>query len=219
VASEHVAVVVAVDKLGDGDKADIVSDCQAVVSGVHHPDHVRMGHRNPMGGFWADIGNKVASVTKVKAHLSKAAADLAGEGQHHQGNLVVDLLAKAALPQYNHVEIDSYLKILEPKFKALCGLSKRISELSGRINFKALTKLKDARPAGSQPARAPHRYRWCAGLGRFVCMDCGKCLRDKAVRCDRACPGTSKVLVEAHLSHVTLRTRVVGAGSPPLLML
>ena len=118
VASEHVAAVVAVDKLCTGDKAHIVSDCQAVVGGVHHPDHVRMGHRNPMGGFWADIGNKVASITKVKAHLSKASADLAGEGQHHQCNLIVDLLAKAALPQFNHVEIDCYLKTLEPKLKA-----------------------------------------------------------------------------------------------------
>ena len=68
-----------VGKLAEGDKADIVSDCQAVVSGVHHPDHVRLGYRNPMGGFWADIGEKVSRVTKVKAHLSRSAADLISE--------------------------------------------------------------------------------------------------------------------------------------------
>jgi hypothetical protein len=57
-----------VDKLQEGDQPDIVTDFQAVVTGVHHPDYIRLGHINPMGGFWADIGAKVSGVTKVKAH-------------------------------------------------------------------------------------------------------------------------------------------------------
>jgi hypothetical protein len=214
VASEHVAVVVTVDKLHDGDQADIITDCQAVVNGVHHPDHVRLGHRNPMGGFWADIGAKVSRVTKVKAHLSKAQAEAAGELQHHHGNSVVDLLAKAALPSYNHSDMNAFLRILEPKFKALVGLSKRLAEVSGRINFKTLDRIKGARPAGSRPARSVHRYRWCGGLGRCVCMYCGKCLRNQAILHDRACPGISKILAEAHLSHIMMRTRVVGSEAP-----
>ena len=44
-------------------------------------------------------------------------------------------------------------------------------------------------------------------------MDCGKCLRHRAVVRDRACPGTSKILVEAHLSHIMMRTRVSGSDS------
>ena len=211
VASEHVAVVLAVGKLIAGDTADIVSDCQAVVSGVHHPDHIRLGYRNPMGGFWADIGCKVGNITKVKAHLSKAAATLGGEGHHHHGNYVVDILAKAALPQYNHVDIECYLKGLGPKFLNLCLLSRRLSVLSGRINFKSLTRMKGARIAGGRPARTPHNYRWCGGLARFICMDCGKCLRNREGIRDRACPGSSKILDEAHLSHIMLRTRVLGS--------
>jgi ribonuclease HI len=214
VASEHVAVVVTVDKLAEGNQADIITDCQAVVNGVHHPDHVRLGHRNPMGGFWADIGAKVSSVTKVKAHLSKAQAEAAGESQHHHGNMVVDLLAKAALPCYNHCDISAFLRALEPKFKALCSLSHRLADVSGRINFKSLDRFKGARPAGSRPARTGHRYRWCGGLGRFVCMDCGKCLRNQPIVHDRACPGISKILAEAHLSHIMMRTRVVGSEAP-----
>ena len=38
--------------------------------------------------------------------------------------------------------------------------------------------------------------------------------RDLAVQRDRSCPGVSKVLAEAHLSHVMFRTRVVGSETP-----
>ena len=74
-----------------------------------------------------------------------------------------------------------------------------------------MTRLKGASPAGSRPSRLPHQYRWCSGLGRFICMDCGKCLRNSLVQRDKACPGTSKILVEAHLSHIMMRTRVLGS--------
>ena len=164
-----------------------------------------------MGGFWADIGCKVGNITKVKAHLSKAAAISVGEGHHHHGNYVVDMLAKDALPQYNRVDIECYLQGLGPKFLDMCLLSRRLSELSGRINIKSMTRIKGARTAGSRPSRTPHQYRWCGGLARFICMDCGKCLRDREVHRDKACPGISKILAEAHLSHIMMRTRVLGS--------
>ena len=56
------------------------------------------------------IGENIARIFKVKAHLTLKEAAECNEAEFHAGNDLADHCANLALSTYNEIELDSYLK-------------------------------------------------------------------------------------------------------------
>jgi hypothetical protein len=77
----------------------VVSDCQGVMDCFDMGATLADDPKRPLAGIWRAIAayrDKVASIVKIKSHLTQQTAEAMNMGLHWRGNMEVDLLAKAA---------------------------------------------------------------------------------------------------------------------------
>ena len=79
VVSEHVALHFTATRQTKPHKATVMCDCAGVANGHLHELSEQLNHKNAMGGFWADVGDSVKCIHKVKARTTKEESEALGK--------------------------------------------------------------------------------------------------------------------------------------------
>lgn len=212
VVSEHVALHFTATRQTKPHKATVMCDCAGVANGHLHELSEQLNHKNAMGGFWADVGDSVKCIHKVKARTTKEESEALGQGHLYKGNNWVDLLAKEAVGRYSESEITGYLKTMDPKKKTLEAFTKRLTDTADSINVHQMGRCSHTPMPGSKIRRRPHSFRWNQELGRYICAECGTWTRSgtRQRAALRTCPGKSRFIDGLHHSHRAWQARLQG---------
>ena len=174
-------------------------------------------HSSPHAGIWRGINrSRISDITKVKAHLTKAAAEAAGYGDHWQGNHLVDLLAKEAARGYSATE--AQVKEYETSVKVEAALLRTTAKLlvAWPVQTPEIKNLTRApRPPRSKILRGKrHHFVWLQHLGVWRCSDCGISKRRPKCSMDRApCAGKRWLANGFHATHKLAVAEIVGQPS------
>ncbi len=160
----------------------------------------RLAHHNKMGGYWAEIGDKIEDATKVKAHLSKDQSAAAGQAHLHKGNEIVDLLAKEAAPRYHQGDIDGYIKQIENSAKMIAKIAMRLGALIEGVGITLIPRNPNLPTVEKYRNGRSHCFQWCHSQTKWVCCDCGAWAHRRNLKqaTKRTCPGPSRRIDHIH---------------------
>ena len=203
--AEHFVIRMVTNLGADGCAVCVVSDCASAVRSFTVGQQAADHHSSPHAGIWRGIDRKrLAEVVKVKAHLTKAAAEATGHGEHWHGNQLVDLLAKEAARGYSTTE--AQVKEYERSVKLEAALLRTAAKLLVAWPVQA-PDLKHLTRAAKQPRKKVlggkrHNFVWLQHLRVWRCSECGITKRRPKCSFDRApCVGRKWIENNFHASH------------------
>ena len=159
------------------------------------------------------IGDNIAKVFKVKAHLTKQEATERNEQDFHAGNELADYCANQALPTYNEEEFNEYFKNNGKTRKIMEAIEALVRADNGSPSLNGIEKthVRRNRPKASKNF---HTYIWCSNLRKWVCSSCGAVsLGARAPLQGKAgCRLSANLLAVAHITHKLVRANLEDSG-------
>jgi hypothetical protein len=225
VMAEHWAISLLAGTLAEGQQVVLMTDCQALVTGIEAGSAQVFSHRTKFGGFWEVAQQVVAQCYKVPAHLTEAQAVNRGIPRAHwAGNYEADILAGQALAPVDEVQLEAYLQSRKTRGQVIRQVADKIGARDAKDHPAARLRAirpgyatKKAHGLGRVPKVRPHQWELHRGQG-LLCTACHMVARkaDKQLR-RKACPGRPVLASAIHASHTLAVTEVAkGPGEAPL---
>jgi hypothetical protein len=188
----------------------VVTDCQGVKDCFDMGPALADDPKRPLAGIWREIAahrDKVASIVKIKSHLTQKAAEAMNMAIHWRGNMEVDLLAKEAASRGLPPLVDrlDFLKAHGQAIKVCKGIARMLEAWPlPAPRFGDLPRARNTTTA-KQPGFAPHRFSWEPDVAAWICSECRRWKRHRCSFIDKfpCCPLPAGMLeaTKIHPSH------------------
>jgi hypothetical protein len=133
---------------------------ELVVSGFGSTDTKRTNYRNKFAGFWYTAHKVMSQVHNVKSHMTRAQAIALDQVVWLNDNSLADLHANLALPLYQELELDYFLKAHKQQKQQLRAVCSKLAAVEQCHPMAALRKLHPRTKQAAARAKQKRGHVW-----------------------------------------------------------